>query len=43
MDSNFTKKQFFFLFGLAITMSAQQLKKKGATYNIPSAVFEIEF
>jgi hypothetical protein len=32
MDSNFTKKQFFFLFGLAITtMSAQQLKKKGAT------------
>jgi hypothetical protein len=32
MDSNFTKKAVLFLFGLAITtMSAQQLKKIGAT------------
>jgi hypothetical protein len=30
MDSNFTKKQFFFLFGLAITSPTAQ-KKIGAT------------
>jgi hypothetical protein len=41
MDSNFTKKQFFFSFLAITTMSAQQLKKMGQPYNIlPSAVFD---